>query len=165
MTNPQVLVIGLGSLLRGDDAIGRFAAERVRRAVDPTHVGVIDQAGVTPELAAELEDVFLVIFLDASCDGPADEVVVRPLSAGAENVAMTHQLDPRGLLALASRLYGYCPEAYAITFRGQSFELADGHLSPQGTIAVGLLVDETLRLVQHYKEAQRSRDAWCAKGQ
>ena len=90
----QALVIGFGSTLRGDDALGRIACERLRDVVDPQQVKVVDQAAPTPELAAEVAAASLVIFLDASIDGPAGEVVARRLTAADSSHAMAHSLNP-----------------------------------------------------------------------
>jgi hydrogenase maturation protease len=146
--NPQTLVVGLGNTLRGDDALGRIAAERLRPAVDPNQVKVIDQCAPTPELAAEMSAVALVIFLDASADGPADRVVTRRLTESAAADSLAHRVDLGGLLGLARRLYGHAPEAYAVTFRGRSFDFSDTQLSQEAEAASHVLVREALRLIR-----------------
>lgn len=145
--NPPVLVIGLGNTLRGDDALGRVAADLVRAAVDPRRVKVIDQCAPTPELAADMAAASLVIFLDASADGPADRVVTRRLTECDPSDSLAHRIGLGGLLGLARRLYGHAPEAYAVTFRGRSFALSDNQLSPEAEAASHLLAEEALRLI------------------
>lgn len=146
--NPQVLVVGLGNTLRGDDALGRIACDRLRLAVDPHEVKVIDQCAPTPELAAEMSAVALVIFLDASVDGPADQVVTRRLTECAAADSLAHRVDLGGLLGLTRRLYGHVPEAFAITFRGRTFDFSDCRLSPEAEAASHGLVQESLRLIR-----------------
>ncbi len=141
------LVIGLGNTLRGDDALGRIAAARVRQAVDRQAVKVIDCCSPTPELALELSQVTRAVFLDASIEGPADQVVVQRLAEGNLVEASGHRLDLGTLLSLSRRLYGHAPEAFAITFRGQTFQFSDQRLTPAAEAAVETIVAETLGLV------------------
>jgi len=144
---PPVLVIGLGSTLRGDDAIGRLAATRLRPLVDPQTVKVIDVCAPTPELAVEIAAARRVIFLDASVDGPSGQVAVRALTAPATAELLGHHLNPGGLLALAQQLYGQAGPAWTVSFRGESFDLSDAELSPAASAACEAMVAETLRLI------------------
>ena len=89
----KTLIIGIGNTLRGDDALGRIAAERVLDAVDSQKVRVISQCALTPELAAEIAEVALVIFLDASADGPSDQILTRRLTATDAHEPMAHRGD------------------------------------------------------------------------
>ena len=145
--NPKTLVIGLGNTLRGDDALGRIAAERVRLAARPHDVKVIDRCSPTPELAMELSEVSRVVFLDASVDGPTDQVVTRRLNECKVSESLGHRLDIGTLLNLSRQLYGHAPEAFAITFRGRTFEFSDRRLTPEAEAAVEQIVEKTLRLV------------------
>lgn len=147
-SSPHILVIGLGNTLRGDDAAGRIAAERVRQEVDPHRVKVIDQPGPTPELAAEIAAAALTIFLDASVDGPHDGVLTRRVEATGTADALVHQLTPAGLLRLSEQLYGGHSEAYAVTIRGRTFGFEDCQLSPE----VARQLDEAVRAVRELVE-------------
>ncbi|QDV87455.1 hydrogenase maturation protease [Planctomycetes bacterium TBK1r] len=145
------LVIGLGNTLRGDDALGPIAAERVRQAVDPQVVRVINRCAPTPDLAFELSEAGRAVFLDASIEGPADRVLVRRLHETNAAEALGHQLSLGRLLSLTRRLYGDVPEAFAITFRGRTFELSDRCLTPEAESAVATMVAETLRVIESEK--------------
>ena len=143
----HILVIGLGSTLRGDDALGRIACQRLRAVVDQHRVKVIDHEAPTPELAAEIARVSLVIFVDASVDGPPDEVVARPLAASGRDQTLAHGLDLNSLVELAGRLYERRPESYLISFRGRSFDLSDQQLSDAAEKACDSIVRKTLALI------------------
>ncbi|PAY15535.1 hydrogenase maturation protease [Rhodopirellula sp. SM50] len=145
------LVIGLGNTLRGDDALGAIAAERVRQVVDPQAVRVINRCEPTPDLALELSETGRAVFLDASIEGPADRVLVRRLQETNAAEALGHQLSLGTLLSLTRRLYGDVPEAFAITFRGRTFELSDRCLTPEAGSAVAAMVAETLRVIESKK--------------
>jgi hydrogenase maturation protease len=121
-----VLVIGYGNTLRGDDGIGPAVAGAVAGLGLPG-VRVLVARQLTPELAADIADARLVVFVDAAA-GPEPVTAVR-LGAAAGGPVMTHAADPRDLLALARAAYGRSPEAWLVTAAGADFGFRDG-LSP-----------------------------------
>ena len=152
MRSPAIattLVIGFGSTLRGDDAIGRIAAARVRQLASETEIQVIECCTPTPELAFEISRFERVVILDASVDGPAGTVVSRRLSGNVPAEALGHQLDPAALLCLARQWFGSDPQAFAVTFRGEQFDISDCELSPGAEAAIDDMVEETLRLARN----------------
>jgi hydrogenase maturation protease len=102
-----VLVIGVGSLVRRDDAAGRVVVEQVD-ALGLPGVEVASVHQLTPEVAAQLGGRRLVVFVDAAVD--ATEVTVTPLATDASGRLVTHHLGAAGLLRLAGDL-GWAPEA------------------------------------------------------
>jgi hydrogenase maturation protease len=102
-----VLVVGVGSELRGDDAAGRSVADAVgRRGLAGVEVRSVHQ--LTPELATEWSGRRLVVVVDASVEVAA--VTVRAVDRGVDGPgAMTHHLDPAALVGLAA-LFGAPPE-------------------------------------------------------
>ncbi|MCA9064614.1 MAG: hydrogenase maturation protease [Planctomycetaceae bacterium] len=152
--HPRALIIGLGNELRGDDALGRIAARRLRHRVDPDQVDVIDQTAPAPELAVPIAKSSLVIFLDASSDGPVDQVISRQLHAPDWIEAMTHRHDPPALVGLARYLYGHAPPAFVVTFRGRSFDFGDCSLSPQAAVASELVVEAALAIITESQRAE-----------
>jgi hydrogenase maturation protease len=125
----DVLVIGYGNTLRGDDGIGPAVAEAVVEMGLPG-VRVLVEHQLTPELAADLAESRLTVFVDAAV-GDKAVTAVRLVAATAGEV-MTHAVDPSGLLALALAAYGRTPEAWLVTAAGADFGFRDG-LSPTGT--------------------------------
>jgi hydrogenase maturation protease len=126
----RVLIIGYGNPLRGDDAFGWRAAERLRETITDSEVEVLTLHQLTPELMDSLSHVDLVIFIDAA-EGPEPGVLsqreMKPAaSAGA---SFTHHATPEALLAGAAALYGRAPKAHMITVTGADFSLSD-ELSP-----------------------------------
>jgi hydrogenase maturation protease len=118
-----VLVIGYGNPLRGDDGIGPAVAAAVAALNLPgVRVRVVHQ--LTPELAADLADARVAVFVDAADGGePVAAVRVEPSPDGG---VMTHAADPRGLLALAVAVFGRAPEAWLVTAAGADFGFRDG---------------------------------------
>lgn len=142
-----MLVIGVGSLLRTDDAVGRVVADRVAARVEAgrlTDVEVMSVHQLTPELAPEVADRRLVVVVDAAVD--VTELTVSELEIDGSGQLMTHHLGPAGLLAFAAKL-GWRPRR-AVSVRIPARDLAIGtELSPTGRELTEAAFDTVLELV------------------
>lgn len=140
------LIIGYGSLLRGDDGV----AWRIIDALTVKPEAVRGEAWAVHQLAPELADPIsrarLVVFIDAIYGDTPGEVQVFPLELAPPQRG-SHQTTPEGLLALAEDLYGRRPPAYIVTITGQSFEIAE-NLSPAVTAAIPEAVNRILTLLE-----------------
>ena len=118
----NLLVIGYGNSLRGDDGVGRRLAEAVAawRAPD---IAVLSLHQLVPELVEDLQDAERVLFVDAVAG--VGDVHLRKFVAFPGNRSLNHHADPGGLLALATELYGHCPEAWLLTIPGSNFDLSE----------------------------------------
>jgi hydrogenase maturation protease len=108
----ELLVIGYGNELRGDDGAG----PRVVRTVAGWHrpgVRALAVHQLTPELAVELADAERVVFVDAAVD--VSEVFWRPVHATDQPARLGHASDPGWLLGLTRALAGRTPEAWLAT--------------------------------------------------
>jgi hydrogenase maturation protease len=77
-----------------------------------------------------------VFFFDASVDVPPGEFrLLRLEPCAARPGALEHHFTPAGLLALATELYGACPEATLVALGVSSFEFGQ-ELSPAARTAV-----------------------------
>jgi hydrogenase maturation protease len=125
----EILVIGYGNTLRGDDGIGPAVAEQVAR-LGLSGVRVIVAHQLTPELAADLADARLAVFLDAATGG--ERVTTARLDWPTTTPdSLTHAADPRGLVALTRAVYNRVPETWLVTAAGADFGFREG-LSPTG---------------------------------
>jgi hydrogenase maturation protease len=121
----DLLVIGYGNELRGDDGVGPAAARAV--ACWNLHgVRALDLHQLTPETADVVGQAGCVVFVDASVE--ADLLEVRELSEES-GARATHASDPREVLALARLLHGRRPRAWLITVPAENLALGEG-LSP-----------------------------------
>jgi hydrogenase maturation protease len=121
----DILVIGYGNDWRGDDGLGPLIAASVA-ALNLPGVRVRTALQLLPELAADLAEVRLVIFVDASEDPSESGVQVRALIAEDATDWCTHHADPRPLLALTRALYERIPEAWWLTVSGRNFDIGQG---------------------------------------
>jgi hydrogenase maturation protease len=144
----RTLVIGYGSPIRGDDAIGPLAAEALAAQPLPPGLTVLARHVLTAELAEDLAAVDRVIFLDAESGAPPGRVRVRELHADTGSVStMAHFHDPRELLAWCETLYGRAPRACLVTAAGASFDYAHCRLSPAADTALAIMLAEVRRLL------------------
>ncbi len=139
------MIIGYGNPLREDDGAGRHAAELVRRSLAPDVARVIECHQLTPELALEVEDASLVIFLDAALGRDPGAIALRDVLR-AESSAWSHQLTPAQLLSLAEN----APPAYAITCGVSSTGWHEG-LTAQGVNSAAKMAAAALTLLREPK--------------
>lgn len=143
--NSQFLVIGYGSVLHSDDAVGQMVAEAVMDWQLPD-VKAVATTQLTPELAELISQAGEVFFVDAAikpikphkprrCFG-----LIRLQPAHDAYELGQHFGDPRTMLALAQVLYGRCPKAWLITIPGQNFDLGET-LSPQTECGMAQALD------------------------
>lgn len=108
------VVIGYGSPLRQDDAMGLRAVELLEQALPPDAAVVIQEHQLTPELAETLQDRPLVIFIDAAANLSPGTIRLESLRP-AENQAWSHHILPEQLLLLAKQVNGSAPPAFLIS--------------------------------------------------
>jgi len=142
----KTLVIGYGSPIRGDDALGPLVADRLAALPLPPEVEVRARHILTAELVADLEQVERVIFLDASIEGEPGEVRCEPLQPDAARLStMAHFLDPRELLAWCEAISGRAPEAWLLSARGADYGYANYRLSDIGERAAERMLKAVLQ--------------------
>jgi hydrogenase maturation protease len=141
----KVLVIGYGNLLRGDDGIGQTVATEIE---EWELVNVRSRAvhQLMPELAQELSEVNLAIFVDAALSG--DEVTQSKLEPAPEQgLPWGHSLSPSRLLALCDWLYHTVPQAWMISVPGVDFSDSD-LLSPLAQERVKIALNHISNLLK-----------------
>ena len=109
----DILVIGYGNTLRGDDGVGPRVAEAVDALRLPNVRTLVCQM-LTPEHAARISLAQTVIFVDAAVDAPS-EVQLRRLEPNDTSQLMAHAADPRTMLALSRDVFGHVPQAWWLT--------------------------------------------------
>jgi len=137
----KVVIIGFGSPIRGDDALGPLVADRVAERLQDPRVEVLSRHILTAEIAETLRDATLVLLVDASTQGNVGEVQQRELQPRQDvSDAIAHSVDARGLLAWVEALYGQAPPAILLSTPAVTFDYAHYELSPRVKAAVEPLV-------------------------
>ena len=140
----DAVVIGYGNDLRRDDGAGRWVAAQIEaRALPGVVVRSVSQ--LTPELALEIADRDMVIFVDADVD--VTETTVTPAVAAAEAPRpLTHHGDPAGVLALVPTIGE--PPAHAFVISIPATDLDMGlELTPPTAAAAAEAVERIVELV------------------
>jgi hydrogenase maturation protease len=143
-----IRIIGLGNVMRGDDAAGLLAARRLRQVVDD-RVGVIEAEMAGVDLVELMKGARLAILIDAARSGQRPGTVHRlDASAGPVGVGMfpssSHALGISEALELA-RVMGVLPET-VIVYGIEVENTEAGHpLSPPVANALNVVVG---RIVQ-----------------
>jgi len=124
----DLLVIGYGNRMRGDDGAGPRVAEAVA-ALNYPGVRALACPLLTPELADPISKAGVALFVDAAVDAPR-EVRLRKLEPADTAQIMAHAADPRTVLALARDVFGHAPEAWWLTIPAVSLDFGES-LSPE----------------------------------
>lgn len=122
VTDGSTLVVGVGSLVRGDDGVGHVVAERIE-ALGLPGVSVLAVTQLVPELAESMSDARLVVFVDA--DVHADRPVVRSVAAAGPG-PVSHHGTAESLCRLVELMGGPCPPTRVVGMPAGQFEVGEG---------------------------------------
>lgn len=103
MSEPRILVAGIGNVFLGDDGFGVEVAERLKSRALPEGVRVVDFGIRGIDLAFALERVEAAILVDATARGgaPGTLYLIEPEPGGAEEPLLSpHALTPDRVLAM-----------------------------------------------------------------
>lgn len=124
----STLVLAVGNLSRGDDAVGPWIAARVAEVLaDRVAAGeleVIVEAQLQVEHALDLQGRDRVVFVDASVAAPAP-FGWDPTKAADVAPVFSHALSPGQVLATCVRLFGASPPAWTLAVHAERFELGE----------------------------------------
>lgn len=153
-----VLVIGYGNPLRSDDGFGWRVARSLEEGGCGDDVEISACHQLTPEMAGDVAERDLVIFVDVEVGRAPGEVSRRGVGPEPPRpMAFGHSLEPPGLLALARELFGGCPEAMLISTGGETFEFGE-NLSPSVEAAVKAAAEEVRRSAAEVVRHRSRRD-------
>jgi hydrogenase maturation protease len=123
----HALVLACGNPLRGDDGVAVVLARYFRAEFCEPETDIQSSQQWTPDLAEQISQSDIVLFLDASATLPPGKVQFKRVELAREfSCSMTHTMSPEALLALAVELHSRRPErAFLLTIGGESFDHAD----------------------------------------
>ena len=119
----NMLVIGYGNTLRGDDAAGIRAAEFIAKHYPEIECVCMHQ--LMPELVEQIAESDIVIFFDANVNVTQPNVRLVVPSIEMEQ-PRTHFITPESLLRLSQQLYQRIPlKAYVIGIPASQLEFSE----------------------------------------
>jgi hydrogenase maturation protease len=123
----DVLILGYGNTLRGDDALGIHAAHALHDFYcTDGGIRVLAISQLAFDLAEDIAQAQLVLFIDAAESGCPGEICTAEVLATEEKVRFTHHWTPPTLLMLSRQLYGRAPTAMTLTMAAASSEMGVG---------------------------------------
>jgi hydrogenase maturation protease len=145
----KTLIIGYGNAIRGDDAVGHQAACTLLERIDDSRVSVKPVPQLAPEMAHDLAEHDVVIFIDASCEGEPGDIQCRKLEPNLIPLGeMPHALTPPDLLGLTHQLYDAPPRAILTTVCGKIFTFQET-LSEPVEEAFPELIQRILHIIEN----------------
>jgi hydrogenase maturation protease len=128
----DVLVIGYGNPLRGDDGAGWAIAAQLRLLDVASKCEIRTCHQLMPELAADFGEFGAVILIDASAEQEAGTLAIRELApvAAAGLQVFSHHVTPEALLTMCAELHGRAPRAWLLTIGGKDFGFSE-EVSPE----------------------------------
>lgn len=130
-THPEVVIIGFGNDLRGDDALGPMAGAFLQNLYEGReNIEVLIRTSLTPELAGVIAEAELVVFVDCAAEGPVGVVRQQQITIESTEQSMVHFLTPAALLAWTHQLFGRVPEAWTYSVAGLSFDISEALTPP-----------------------------------
>ena len=145
------LIIGYGNPLREDDGIGPRAAELVEQSLAPGVARIVRCRQLTPELAVEVQNASIVIFLDAALDREPGSISMQAISRGGSS-PWSHFFTPRQLLSLVHN----APPAYRITCGASRIGWHEG-LTREGEDFAVRMAGAALRLLREQAWPERKQ--------
>jgi len=168
MSQPSILIAGIGNIFLGDDAFGCEVLKHLGQRTWPENVRVIDFGIRGFDLAYTLLEGFdLTILVDATPrgDAPGTVYTIEPelseldtLDAGAV-VVETHGMNPLKVLSLVKSMGGQLKNVMLVGCEPQTFGPEEGlmGLSEPVAAAVPAAVQIVESLIEKQKEKQNGR--------
>ena len=157
----HTLVAGFGNLYRQDDGVARVVVNALRERLGRAPLDEMDDGfgdlghrldtvvlhQLVPELAEDLKDYDLVIFVDAHVgSGIVEPIHEEHLDVVYRAPFVYHQTHPSTVLALTAQMYGKSPRAILLSLLGHDFDFGQG-LSAETAALVEPAVGRILTLV------------------
>lgn len=124
----ELLIIGYGNELRGDDGLGPRVADAMATMNLP-RVRTIACTLLTPELAQAISQARIVVFVDACIDSP-EGLQLRQIEPNDSSQIFAHAADPRTMLALSRDVFGRVPQSWWLTIPAFNLDFSR-QLSPR----------------------------------
>ena len=151
---PDVLILGYGNTLRGDDALGIHAAHALHDfyCTDGS-VRVLATSQLTFDLAEDISQASFILLIDAAVSGLPGNIHSEEILPSDEKVRFTHHWTPSTLLMLSRQLYGKAPSAVILTMAVASSEVGVG-LSQEIEHRMPELLERAKAIVSDWRVAQ-----------
>jgi hydrogenase maturation protease len=163
MTQPSILIAGIGNIFLGDDAFGCEVVKRLSQRTWPDNVRVVDFGIRGFDLAYALLDGYdMTILIDATPRGaePGTVYTIEPDVSEFDDVegqvAMveTHGMNPMKVLRMVKSMGGQFRRILLVGCEPETFGPEEGHMGLSAS--VGAAVDQAATMVEELVEEARN---------
>ena len=155
MTQPRILIAGIGNIFLGDDAFGSEVARRLSGRALPDEVRVVDFGIRGFDLTYALLDGYEVtIFVDATPRGgePGTLYTIEPDLKEMDNpdaegmMVETHGMNPMKVLGMVKAMGGELKRILLVGCEPSPLETEEGQMGLSEPVAAA--VEEAVRLIE-----------------
>jgi hydrogenase maturation protease len=150
----RILVLGIGNMLMGDEAIGIEVVKVLDKIKLPQNVDVVDGGTGGFHLLSYLSDYKKIIFVDASLDDRPEGTitVIQPkFSSDFPKSLSAHDIGLKDLIESAS-LLGDLPRMYLVIISIKKFQNLSLEISSQVSQSIPKAVETVKSLVNNMNE-------------
>lgn len=143
-TNPNILILGIGNYLMGDEGVGVHTALRLQEMALPAQIEIVDGGTGGFHLLQYFEDHDTVILIDATLDGntPGTIRLIEPRFAQDFPRAMsTHDIGLRDMVS-ALQWMEKMPHIYLFVVSIETIQQQGIELTPAIENAMPLLLEK-----------------------
>ncbi len=143
-TNPNILILGIGNYLMGDEGVGVHTALRLQEMALPAQIEIVDGGTGGFHLLQYFEDHDTVILIDATLDGNAPGTIrlIEPRFAKDFPRAMsTHDIGLRDMVS-ALQWMEKMPHIYLFVVSIETIQQQGIELTPAIENAMPLLLEK-----------------------
>jgi hydrogenase maturation protease len=140
-----ILLIGYGNQTRSDDGVGWYVASEVKKKL-PAKTDVLKLNQLTLELAEDIKDRELVIFVDARVNDGEEWLRIEDVEPNYKLGLTAHYLTPETLLAICEGLYNKVPKGKLFSIKGLNFDFGE-ELSEQTKNAAEQAIKQILQTI------------------
>lgn len=146
----QILVLGLGNLLMGDEGLGVHFAHAIEQEALPDNVTVLDGGTGGFHLMSYLQDYPIIIAVDATMDDlpPGTIRLIRPrFSKDFPKALSTHDIGLKDLIE-GMQVLGELPDIHLFVVSIETLDLLQIELSEPVAAAIPVLMQQVKQLIQ-----------------
>lgn len=154
--NDKILVLGIGNMLMGDEAIGIEVVKAISKNTLPENVDIVDGGTGGFHLLTYLQEYKKIIFVDASLDDRPEGTVtvIQPkFSSDFPKSLSAHDIGLKDLIESAS-LLGDLPEMFLIIISIKKFQNMEIDLSSNVARAIPKAKAEIERLIDNINKTK-----------
>lgn len=149
----EILVLGIGNYLMGDEGVGVHFINRINKAQFPENISFIDGGTGGFTLIPYIENHPKVIIVDATMDGKEEGTItlLKPRFSNDFPISLSgHNFGLKDMVEILSMLETM-PEIYLYTITILKMEPMSMNLSPKVDAAIEKVTEQIIKQIESFK--------------